>query len=79
MTIALYLGAALYLAGLAAIRWRCHEGAPGRWFAAAAVPVVLMPAAHAIAPVAALGLLTAVLVGLTALTGRRGLRAAPVR
>lgn len=62
--IALYGGAAVYLAALAAIRWRSTRTAPTARLAVFAIPLVLLPAAHAIPALAALGLITAVLTGL---------------
>jgi low temperature requirement protein LtrA len=62
--IALYGGAAVYLAALAAIRWRSGGAVPSAGLAALAVPLVLLPVAHAIPALGALGLITAVLAAL---------------
>jgi low temperature requirement protein LtrA len=84
VAVALCGGAAVYLAGLAAIRWRVTQSRPGNWFTGAAVPLALIPAVHAIPPIAALGLITAVLAGLTLLfrlypSGKRTIRVAQPR
>lgn len=63
--IALYGGVAVYLAALAAIRWRAITGArPVAQCVSAAVPLLLLPVAHAIPALAALGMITVVLAGL---------------
>ena len=61
---ALYGGATVYLAALAAICWRSAGASYGARYATVAVPLVLLPVAHLIPALVALGLITAVLIGL---------------
>jgi low temperature requirement protein LtrA len=77
VVIALYGGAGLYLLGLAAVRRRCDEAGLGGWLVAAILPWAALPAARAIPPLAALGLLTAVLAGVSVRSGLSLRRAAP--
>jgi low temperature requirement protein LtrA len=66
--IALYGGAAVYLAALAAIRWRSGGATSAARRAGVAAPLVLLPIAHAIPAPAALAVLTALLTGLVLAT-----------
>ena len=59
--IALFGGTAMYLAALAAIRWRTARAASAVQLAWVAIPLVLLALAHSIPALGALGLITAVL------------------
>jgi low temperature requirement protein LtrA len=73
---ALYGGAAVYLAGRTAIMRRSSARISWVRPAAVAIPLVLVPVAHALSAFAALALITVVLAGLVAAEYARGSRPA---